>query len=108
MDLALGPISEGPAGTRSSASKCLVADLLPRRRYGLGGHRRWLANAGLVVGADRAGAAGAAAAPVGVSSPARVGPRRDGRDPLGVAYGHAVEPPQPDRRLLLQLPPPPL
>ena len=28
----LGPIPEGPAGTRSSVSKCSVADPLPRRR----------------------------------------------------------------------------
>src|SRR5213592_1597753 len=54
-------------------------------------------------GADRAGTAAAAAAPVGMPPSARARPRRDGRDPVGVAHGDAVERLERDRDLFVEL-----
>src|SRR5438093_13509900 len=55
------------------------------------GQRRRVADSGLAVGADGAVAAGAAVAPVGLSSSAGAEPGRDRRDPAGAQDGDAVE-----------------
>src|SRR6266540_2116070 len=84
---------------------------LPSAEGGCDGSRgqgRRLANARLAVGADRAAAAGAAAAPVGLPQPAGARPGRDGRDPVRAQDGLPVERAQRDRDLLLELGAPPL
>src|SRR6266699_1114905 len=68
---------------------------------GSGGRRRWLADAGLVLGAGRGVAAGAAGAPVGLSPAAGSRPGRDGRDLVGAADGDAVERAEGARALFL-------
>ena len=53
--------------------------------------------------ADRAAAAGAAGASLGLSQPARARPGRDERDPAGAAHRHAVERARRRRRSVLVL-----
>jgi hypothetical protein len=84
----LGPIPvEGTRrpGSKSSSSSMREAD------DGSCLDRRWLADAGLVVGTDRVVVAGSTVASVGVSSAAGAGSQRDGRDPVGAADRDAVE-----------------
>src|SRR6266540_2760904 len=100
------PGRQGPAfGSRSPTS------LLKSTREASDGsclERRWLANAGLAVGAGRSVVAGSAYAPVGLSPAPRVRSRCDGRDPARVAHRDAVERLERDRDLHLLVGSPPL